>query len=83
MNLVVKPVRILPSGEKMEANQIITDCTQESDAISQAKELSGLSKFNTWHFLIYGKHQNGKVIKDKDYDKQVNNIARKMFSKKS
>jgi len=79
--LVVKPTRIRQNGSVISANFIVTNCNSEEQAISEAKEHSGLSKFESWNFLIYGTLSRGKVKKSSSYDKQVNNIMRKkMFS---
>jgi len=79
MTLVIKPVKISPNGSVLESNPIITGHDKEESALKEAIEYSGLGRFASWNFLIFGRLSRGKILKDKDYDKQVSNIQRSRF----
>jgi hypothetical protein len=80
--IVIKAVRINSKLDANFSNPIITGCMRVEDAIVEAKNGSGLSKYPSWHFLKFGELVNGDIKKDGKFDAQVNNIKRGEFNKR-
>lgn len=85
--IVIQPVRVNESGTVLKAPYIVTDFPKNKDsdvdlALQQAKEYSGLSKYDSWNFLLYGTLSHGKISKDRKFDAQVNRIVRSSINKR-
>lgn len=83
MAIVIKPVRVNHKGDIIGAPHIVCDeGIKAGEAVQQAKEYSGLSRFKSWNFLVYGTLENGSISVADNYLKQVIRLSFSSLNKR-